>query len=98
MECGKGFARKMKEDKTKKRDKGMEKRKVQTTPFYLVSFTAFQKKTPATQPKHQVRCEPVLNREMDAPGWRATAEGHRHIIHSNNPTLTTKHKMIKTSN
>ena len=36
----------MKEDKTKKRDKGMEKRKVQTTPFYLVSFTAFQKKKP----------------------------------------------------
>lgn len=48
MECGKGFARKkarkMKEDKRKKRDKGMERRKVETTPFYRVSFTAFQKK------------------------------------------------------
>lgn len=88
----------MKEDKRKKRDKGMGRRKVETTPFYRVSFTAFQKKPPATQPKHQVRCEPALIREMDAPGWRAAAEVHRHIIHSNNPTLINKHKMIKSSN
>lgn len=87
----------MKEDKRKKRDKGMGRRKVETTPFYRVSLTAL-KKTPATQPKHQVRCEPALIREMDAPGWRATADVYRHIIHSNNPTLINKHKMIKSSN
>lgn len=34
----------MKEDKRKKRDKGMGRRKVETTPFYRVSLTAFQKK------------------------------------------------------
>lgn len=61
-------------------------------------FDSVSKKTPATQPKHQVRCEPALIREMDAPGWRATADVYRHIIHSNNPTLINKHKMIKTSN
>ena len=75
----------------------MGRRKVETTPFYRVSLTAL-KKTPATQPQHQVRCEPALIREMDAPGWRATADVYRHIIHSNNPTLINKHKMIKTSN